>query len=103
VDMLLKQSTEQINPKPFSDKMSGHVIITPDCIGEFINYIVSSFLSDYALISGNSIFKEKLNKSVADSKFTLHSKPVSDEIADNYFFTSDGYKRKIVLLLKTAF
>jgi PmbA protein len=46
IDILLKQSQEQINTKIFPEKIIGDVIITPDCLGEFIDYI-ASFLSDY--------------------------------------------------------
>ncbi len=91
IDTLLKQSSEQINTKIFPEKIIGDIIITPDCLGEFIDYI-TNFLSDYSLISGTSIFKDKLNKSIADAKFSLYSKPVSKEIADGYFITPDGFE-----------
>lgn len=91
IDTLLKQSTEQITTKMLPEKIVGDIIITPDCVYDFIE-TVTGFLRDYALISGNSIFKDKLNTSIADEKLTLHSKPVSEEIVDGYFFTNDGYE-----------
>lgn len=91
IDTLLKQSGEQITTKMFPGKMIGEVIITPDCVGAFIDFI-TGFLRDYALISGNSIFKDKLHESIADEKLTLHSRPLAEEIADGYFFTNDGYE-----------
>lgn len=91
IDTLLRQSTEQITTKPFTEKIIGDVIITPDCLGDFIRYI-TGFLYDYSLITGTSIYKDKLNESIADKKFTLYSRPISDEISDNYFFTNDGYE-----------
>jgi PmbA protein len=93
VDTLLKQSVEQTITKPFTDKFVGDIIITPDCLGSFISYI-SSMISDYSLITKTSIFKDKLNKSIASSKLTLHSKPNSEEIIDGYSFLSDGYEAK---------
>ena len=100
IDMLLRQSTQQVNPKSFKDKMLGEIIITPDCIGDFINFIITNFLSDYALITGNSIFKDKLNEAVADSRFSLHSKPISEKIANNYFFTNDGYEAQNSVIIE---
>jgi len=91
LDTLLKQSSEQIRTERLPEKMVAEMIITPDCLGEFIEF-VTAFLRDYALISGTSIFKDKLNESIADSKLSLHSKPVSEEVVDGYFFTNDGYE-----------
>ena len=34
---------------------------------------------------------EKLHKQISNSKLTFHSTPVSDEIADGYYVTNDGY------------
>jgi PmbA protein len=93
IDVLLKQSQEQINTRTFPEKIIGDIIITPDCLGDFIGYI-TSFLSDYSLITNTSVFKKKLNKSIADEKFTLYSKPISKEIANNYFITGDGFEAK---------
>jgi len=92
IDNLLRQSTEQLNTVPFEGKFQGDVIITPDCLGDMIYYYVDSFLSDMALISGSSILKDKLNSKVASEKLTIHSKPVSEEIADGYFVTSEGFE-----------
>lgn len=92
VDMLLKQSTEQVNTKAFEGKFIGDVIITPDCLGDMINFYVDTFIGDMALISGSSILKDKLNRQVASTKLTLHSKPVSEEIASGYFATFEGFE-----------
>lgn len=91
IDTLLQQSTEQIKTHGLPEKFVGDVIVTPDCLGNFVGAI-SSFLGDYSLIAETSIYQDKLNKPIADPKLTLHSKPISDEIATPYFFTSDGFE-----------
>ncbi len=93
IDTLMKQSTEQTSTKEMSGKFNGEIIITPDCMDYFLSYI-TMFLSDYQLISGTSIYKDSLNELIAGPQLTLHSRPVSDEIADGYFFTPDGYKAR---------
>ncbi|MEA2105017.1 MAG: metallopeptidase TldD-related protein [Candidatus Cloacimonadota bacterium] len=93
LETLIQQSSEQINTQNFSRKITGDVIITPHCLDDFFDYI-TSYLSDYFLISDISVFKDKLNELIAAKKFTLHSKPVSKEIANGYFITSDGYEAK---------
>ncbi len=92
VDNLLKQSCEQITTQPLAGKFVGDVIITPDCLRDFIYYLFGITIYDGALISGTSAFKDKLGKQVADSRLTIHSRPISPEISNGYFLTSDGYK-----------
>ncbi len=87
---LLKQSTEQVRTKPVSEKFTGEIVVTPDCLSDFLGFITGD-ISDGKIISKTSIYKEKLNKQIADSRFTLHARPVSDEITDGYFITDDGY------------
>jgi len=91
VRTLLTQSIEHLDTKPLEGKFTGDVIITPDCLNEFITYYVGTYLGDRALISGTSILKDKMDSQVASSKFSLHSKPVSQEISDGYFVTGDGF------------
>ncbi len=93
LDELLQQSSEQLDLKSFPGKINGDIIITPHCMNQFINY-VARYLGDYYLITGNSIYKDSLNKKIADSQLTLHSRPVADEIADKTFITGDGYAAK---------
>ena len=38
------------------------------------------------------MYKDKLGEVVAGEKLTLHSRPVSDEIAAGYFVTNDGFE-----------
>ncbi|MFW5985998.1 MAG: metallopeptidase TldD-related protein, partial [Halanaerobiales bacterium] len=88
---LLEQSEEQLQAQPMEGKFKGDIIITPDCLNSIIDYYTRVFLRDGVLISGSSPFKDRLNERVAGDKFTLHSNPLSDEIADGYFITGDGY------------
>ena len=92
VHELLKQSDEQVDTRSLKGKFEGDVLITPDCLSDFIGYFTGTFLSDHSLIAGTSILKDRLNEEVASSRFTLHCKPLAEEIADNYFVTADGYK-----------
>ena len=90
IDTLLKQSVEQLHTQNIKDKFVGQIVVTPDCIGDFLGFITSD-ISDGKMISGNSLYKEKLNEQITHPKLTFHSRPVSEEIDDGYFITSDGY------------
>ena len=99
LDTLLQQSNEQITTRHPSQKIEGDVLISPHCLGDFIGDI-TGFLGNHALISGNSIFKGELHKSIANEKLTLHSQPCSDELAEGYAFTSDGFPAQNSTIIK---
>ena len=91
VEQLLKETEEQIRTSVIEEKFIGDIIITPDCLGGFLS-MVESHLSDFMIISGRSVYKDKLNNIIANNKLTLHSHPLSDKLDYNYFVTDDGYK-----------
>lgn len=90
VDTLLRQSGEQTSTQPAHGKFVGDLIITPDCLGDTLYFLVRS-LSDFAMVSGTSIYKDSLDQAIASPQLTIHSRPVSEEICDGYFVTGDGY------------
>lgn len=90
IDALLKQSTEQISTRSLNQKFIGEVIITPDCMSDLLYFLARS-LSDGPMITNTSVYKDKLNQQIATPLFTLRSHPVSNEICNGYFVTSDGY------------
>lgn len=91
VDELLRQSTEQIETKNIPGKFTGDMIITPNALGSFVGFLTGK-VSDAAMISGTSVYKDKLGEQVASDKLTLRSVPVSDDIASGYWVTGDGYR-----------
>ncbi|MBC8214813.1 MAG: TldD/PmbA family protein [Candidatus Marinimicrobia bacterium] len=93
IELLMKQSEEQITTQQIPEKFVGDVIITPECFGDFVSAF-ESMISDYPLISGTSIYKDKLNEQIADKKLSIHCRPVSNDIEVGYFVTSDGYETK---------
>ena len=101
IDRLLKESQEQTITNSVPEKFNGQIIVAPDCLDNFISTMMG-YISDISLISGRSVYKDKLNKSIADSRLTLHSKPRSEEIQNNYFITSDGYESKDSTLIENG-
>lgn len=91
MDMLMKQSTEQTVTENLPQTFTGEVIVTPDCLGDFVGTI-AEYLEDYPLITGTSIFKDSLGEKIADERFTLRSMPLSEDLSGGYFFTADGFK-----------
>ncbi len=91
IDTLLLQSSEQIHSSSVDDKFVGDIIISPDCLMEFISYL-TGYLRDNSLITKTSMYQDKLGKKITDERFTLHSNPVGENISNGYFITGDGYE-----------
>ena len=92
---LLQNAKQELNPKPLSGKFNGEIILSPDCLENFIGSLLGISITDGPLITGTSIFKDQLNQLVASPLFTLYSQPLSPEIASGYFVTGDGYAAKL--------
>ncbi len=98
-DRLLKESAEQITTQSFADKFVGDVIITPFALGDFIGALAGVALDDFSLITKTSPYMEKLNQKIASDVFTLHSRPVSGEIEDGYYYTGDGFEAQNMTII----
>ncbi|MEJ2089502.1 MAG: TldD/PmbA family protein [Gammaproteobacteria bacterium] len=87
-DELLRQAAEQVRTKKIPAKFTGDLIITPDALSSFVGFLLAS-LSNAPLISGTSIYRDKLGEAVAAPSLTLRSCPLS--LPAGYRFTADGY------------
>ena len=56
IEQLLKETEGQVKTFPIQDKFVGDIIITPDCLGDFLS-MVESYISDFMIISGRSVYK----------------------------------------------
>lgn len=98
LDRLLKESGEQTTTVPVKGKFVGDVVFTPECLEDMLRFLIRS-VSDGPMIAGTSIYKDSLGKKVASPSLTVHSRPVSGEIASGYFTTEDGYKARDMTLV----
>ncbi len=88
----LKDVENQLDSKSVEGKFQGTVIFTPPCVaGTIFGNICSNFASDGALIEGTSIWKDSLNKKVADERITVSFKPRDNRIVCGQLYTADGY------------
>jgi PmbA protein len=99
VDDLFRQSTEQVRTKHVPHKFVGDLIIAPTCLPSFLGFLTAR-LGDGPLISGTSVYKDKLGEQVASELLTLRSGPVSDEICSGYWVSADGYKAENSTILE---
>jgi PmbA protein len=96
---LLHQSNEQLNITNLDNKFTGKILVTPHCLPDFLSFIEYS-IGDGGIISGNSIYQDKVNKVIANKKFSLSSLPLSNKIDCGYSIDSDGYKAQNLDIIK---
>lgn len=99
IDTLLKQNVEHLRAKKMNSKFTGSIIFTPSSIGEIISFLLNS-LKDYEIISGTSIYKDSVEKSIASDKLTIEANPLCDEFVLKSYFTSDGFLTKPITILE---
>ncbi|MGF7108596.1 TldD/PmbA family protein [Treponema pedis] len=100
IDEIMKQNCEQTDTKTFEGAFTGDIIITPASVMDFINTAVSLFMSDMPLITGTSIWKDKLGEKVISSLFTLRSNPRKPGIELENLYTNDGFKTQNTTLIE---
>ncbi len=93
IDRLFNQSAHQLQVGSVPGKFNGPIIITPECLSDFIVFF-TGYLSNFAMIAGNSVYQDKLGQKIADCGLTLRSNPIGPEPAPAYFYTDDGFEAK---------
>lgn len=91
LDKVMRQNVEQVVTGQITRKFVGDLLVSPDCVLSLLGFLLTN-LANAPLIAGTSVYKDKLGDAVANEKLTLHSRPVSDEIAAGYFVTNDGFE-----------
>ncbi len=100
-DDLLQQSTEQIETQNIPGKFTGDLLITPNALGSFVGFLTGK-ISDGALISGTSVYKDKLGEQVTIDKLSIDSCPTASDVSGGYWVTGDGYKAADMQLLENG-
>jgi PmbA protein len=97
---LLKQSVESLGARPVSKKFAGDIIVSPECLGSFLQFITEQALRDARILAGTSPYMGRIGALVAGKNFTLQAMPLAPEIASGYFITPDGYKAENVSVVE---
>ncbi|MBN2875983.1 MAG: TldD/PmbA family protein [Spirochaetales bacterium] len=92
LEELMRQSAEQTRVSSVDGTFTGDIILTPECLGDFIGYLDGVYLGDYALITGNSPWKDSLGAELVSPLLTLRSEPNGPTIEAGYSYTSDGFR-----------
>jgi PmbA protein len=100
VDNLMRQTTEQVRTRKVPHKFTGDLVITPDCLTSFIGFLLGS-ISNQPMISGTSLYKDKLGSRVAAEALTIHSWP--RDLVGGYSVTGDGYEAHNATIVDKGF
>ena len=96
---MLSQTEQQVDAFSIKEKFIGNIIVTPHCLSDFLSFIQGS-IGDGAIMSGTSIYKDKVGEKIANKKFNLLSSPLDKDLASGYFVTGDSYKSKNISIIK---
>lgn len=99
LDVLMRQATEQVHTRRIPDKFTGDLLITPDCLPDFLGFLLQS-IGDGPLIAGTSRYQGRLGEPVAASAVSLHSRPRT--LTSGYFVTGDGFEAEDTTILQAG-
>ena len=95
----LKDTEASLNSVPLPGKFEGTVILTPDCLGNFIYMLASNYIMGSVTMEGTSQWLNRLGEQVASDKVTLSLKAQDDRLATAQPFTGDGYRSEDVTVI----
>jgi PmbA protein len=95
---LMEQSAGQIYTHPVPGNFTGDIIVTPECLDNFLEFLTLRALRDGQLIAGTSVYKDKLGQRIASPGLTVSSRPA--KMPGGYFITPDGYAAENVAIIK---
>jgi PmbA protein len=100
-DQLMRESVEQLETQNIPAKFTGDMIITPNSLGSFVGFLTGK-VSDGALISGTSVYKDKLGEAVTSDKLSVRCCPADETLPGGYWVTGDGYKAENSTILENG-
>lgn len=94
IEAQLKDAEAQLMTVSFEGKFEGVIVLTPDSLGSFLYSILSNFTGDSAILEKTSLWLDKLNEKVADSRLTVSVKPSDSRIVNRAHITADGFQEE---------
>ncbi len=96
----LSDTEAQLNTIPVEGKFDGIIVLTPASLGGFLGSAISNFASDSVILEKTSIWLDKMDKQVADSRITISMRPGDPRIVSGQRFTADGFRSEDYDLIK---
>ena len=100
VEKDLSDTESQLSTIPVEGKFEGVIVLTPGSLGGFLGSAISNFVSDGVILEKTSIWLDKLEKQVADSRITISMRPGDPRIVCGQRYTADGFLAQDYDLIK---
>ena len=91
ISRMLTDTEKQLDPNPLTGKFTGTLVMTPNFAQILAHLLEGCFLSDAALLTGTSPWKDKIGEIVADKKLTIRNAPSDKKIVCGQKYTGEGY------------
>lgn len=102
LDRLMRESAASLDARPVDRAFKGDLILTPDCLGDFLSFLDGAYMGDYALITGNSPWKKKLGRRVLSPLVTVRSEPNGPRVELGYGYTGDGFRAENCAIIEAG-
>ncbi|MDP8211174.1 MAG: TldD/PmbA family protein [Candidatus Stygibacter australis] len=96
---LIEQSIASMECRHIPDTFKGDVILVPGLVKEFWDSLILNQISDSPLINDSSVLKGKIGEKVLHESINLCSDPTSEDLANSYFSTKDGFRAEKVEII----
>lgn len=88
----LADTESQLSTVAVEGKFEGVIVLTPGSLGGFLGDAISNFASDSVVLEKTSIWLDKMEKQVADSRITISMRPGDSRIVCGERYTYDGFR-----------
>lgn len=100
VEKDLADTEAQLTTISVEGKFEGVIVLTPGSLGSFLGSALSNFASDGVILEKTSIWLDKLEKQVADSRITVSMCPSDPRIVCGERYTHDGFRSEDYDMIK---
>ena len=98
IDTMLRDLARQVHTQPLAQRFVGDVVLSPGAVASLIGWLRGQ-LADMALISGNSLYLQRVGEQIASPLLSLHSRFDAPGIAA---VSADGFATPPVELLRNG-
>lgn len=96
----LSNVEKQIFTRPVEGKFTGTVVFPPQALNSLLESALYNFCGNTTILDGTSIWKDKLDKQVTDSRITISASPLDERIICGERFNSEGFRSENYDIIK---
>ena len=85
-----------------AEKFEGKVLFTPRAMGEFCYMLMDNYMSGSRVLSGESMWLDKIGEKVASDRLTLRLQAEDPRIIETQHYTLDGFAAENVPLIENG-